>query len=100
LFEDPLFDKLEDGDYVQIMLAGTMQYSVYTHWEGGTECDLNVCPEWTSMRVLDAGERRNCDRMNDIRPDVPLALYTEVDWEHPFVFPNQPIHLFAPLKFT
>lgn len=92
LLEDPLYPTLKDGDYVVVMLAGTMNYTTYTDfWSGGTECDLNLEPEWHFMRVMKPDERMNFDLDNDL---LPIALYTERSngkWH----FPTSQIVLFG-----
>lgn len=89
IMDDESFKGMNDGCYVTILIAGELCYTTHTdYWSGGTECDLDIYPEWHYARILDPDERRRFDDANGIMPDVPLALFTEVDWENPFLFPT------------
>lgn len=97
--DESFYYRLKDGDYVLVMLAGTMGYSTWTDWESGaTECDLEVDTEWHYMRVMDRDERRTHDEVQGLEPDIPLALRTEYDGE--FLMPLGRPGLFGSKIFT
>jgi hypothetical protein len=59
LVDDPAIRKtLKSGDYVSVSLAGELNFRSYTDFEGQTEYDMSVDPEWHHWCTLNAEERR------------------------------------------
>jgi hypothetical protein len=59
LVDDPAIRKtLKTGDYVSVSLAGELNFHSYTDFEGQTEYDMAVEPEWHHWCTLNAEERQ------------------------------------------
>ena len=54
--DDEIRKRLSAGDYVNVSMAGELNFSSYTDFEGTTEYDMEVEPEWHFWRTLTTKE--------------------------------------------